>query len=167
MRVSLLSTTCSTRPFGTGRGELWLTEDALVRIGKPGWAMRAAAASGLAGAGLCAGVLLLPNAALAAVAVAVGAGLGVLVLVTGRRPAAPEGATLEVTPDEWAEHLDIHEGVLVLPLADVLAAEVSSRERGTALTVTLAGGPVHSLHCGRSGTLEAALRTTLASRIAR
>jgi hypothetical protein len=55
MRIRLLSDSCAQGWAGWGHGELWLTEDALVRIGKRAPASHAVRALARAGAGAGAG----------------------------------------------------------------------------------------------------------------
>ncbi|WP_104180261.1 hypothetical protein [Arthrobacter sp. B0490] len=133
MRVSLLADSCTTGWLHWGHGELWLTPEHLVRIGRRELTLRAAAKGGaLGGAAVAAGVL-----GLRAVSAAEKA------LDEGRlRP----GDSVEVENDLWAREVGRHpQRTLVLSRELMTEADLKTGIITSRLNLEMVDGRRHKL----------------------
>jgi len=143
MRARLLSDSCTKGWASWGHGELWLTDNEVVRIGKPS---------------------LTARAAFAGAAAAMGGALGGALSSASRtgqrmRPSATEG--IEVTPEQWSAYLAEQKDVLVLPTSEIMSVTVKTGLSTSALAVKLRDGSLAKLLWKRAPGVVEALRESL------
>ncbi|MEC5198308.1 hypothetical protein RCH21_000516 [Arthrobacter sp. PL16] len=133
MNVSLLSDSCTTGWMNWGHGELWLTPDHLVRIGRRGLTLRSAALGGAMGGAMVAGGILAPKAVEAADR------------KFGENRLKP-GASMDVDADQWERQIAAHpQRTLMLPLKHIANVDLRLGLSTSRLNVAMTDGKRHKL----------------------
>ncbi|MFF5078174.1 hypothetical protein ACFY36_14070 [Actinoplanes sp. NPDC000266] len=141
MRVRLLSDSCTKGWTSWGHGELWLTDDALVRVGKRDLTVRAM----LGGAAAATGGVL-----------GVAAALGLAAL---SKPAPHHD--MDVDPGAWFGYVAAQKDVLIISYAQIASATLKEGLTTSSLTVRLQDGFSAKLLWKRSPAAVRALRQVL------
>jgi hypothetical protein len=142
MRVQLLSDSCTTGWLHWGHGELWLTSDSIVRIGK----RRLTLAS--AGRGAMAGFH--------------GGALGGFTRELAR--AGSVSSAREVERSDWLAYVADHRNVITIDLADVTSARLRAGLSTSRLAVGMRDGRrIKLLWMRNQFALEALVRAGLGS----
>lgn len=155
MRVVLLTNSCTTGWMQWGHGELWLTPDSLVRIGRKKLTARAALEGG---AGSALGAVAGPIGHLAAL---VGGGLW-----TRQRDRRDLGRVADVEHAAWVlDLMQRRDDVLAIPLRWITRADVRSGLSTTRLRLHTVDGAEHTLLWLNNAVAVPVLRTVLDERL--
>ena len=152
MKAVLLTNSCTTGWMHWGHGELWLTPEALVRIGKR--ELTAKAALGAA-----------PGAALGAVAGPAGL---VAALVAAGLASGPSsvGREVELEHGQWEwDLMRRRKNVLSVPVRWIARADLKSGFSTTRLRIHTTDGARYKLLWMNNAVAKSALRVTLGDRL--
>jgi hypothetical protein len=131
VRVRLLTESCTKGWLSWGLGELWLTDDAMVRVGRSELTLRATGIGPLSGA-----------------------------LAAATRPVAwmtPSPSTAaDIAPDVWTAYLrERTDDIMVVPLAQIASARLKGGLFTSALAMRLLDGTTRKLLWSRApGVIE-------------
>jgi hypothetical protein len=132
MKITLLADSCTTGWLSWGHGELWLTPNHLIRIGRRDLTLRAAAKGGVRGG-----------------AVVAAGGLGLrAVEAAGKRFAGARrepGAVVEVEKDTWEHELADEPDALILSHDHMATLGYRNGVSSSRLRVTMTDGSRHKL----------------------
>ncbi|MEG9247930.1 hypothetical protein V6S67_07520 [Arthrobacter sp. Soc17.1.1.1] len=132
VRIALLADSCTTGWLNWGHGELWLTPDHVVRIGRRELTLRSAAKGGAIGG-----------------AAAAAGGLGLLaVQAAGKKFASTRpapGAVVEVEKETWAGELDHQPKALILGRDDIDTLDYRPGISSSRLRIRMTDGSEHKL----------------------
>ncbi|SNY73035.1 hypothetical protein [Paractinoplanes atraurantiacus] len=142
MHVRLLSDSCTKGWASWGHGELWLTEDALVRVGRPALTARAV----LGGAAGAVGGLL-------------GGALATAALAGLSKPAPTQD--IEIEPGAWFGYIAARKDVLIFPYARIIMATFKEGLTTSSLTIRLRDGYDAKLLWKRSPAAARVIRSVL------
>lgn len=152
MKAVLLTTSCTTGWMHWGHGELWLTPEALVRIGKRELTVKAALGAA-------------PGAALGVVAGPAG---HVAALVTEGLSSGSDsvGREVELEQGQWEwDLMQRRKDVLSVPIRWISRAELKSGVSTTRLRIQTADGTRHKLLWMNNAVAKSALQAALGDRL--